>query len=119
MMLQMKVVEDSSSAAMNAVKSRKEQPRRAEPDRPAYQECWNCGYRHDHSKELCPAFGKTCNKCSKKNHFAAKCRSKQATRAIKILDEQDGDQVFQAGLVRTSIEDSQCVILILKNGNYL
>ena len=117
MMLQMKVVEYSSSAAMNAVKS--EQPRLAEPETGQLTKNAGTGYRHDHSKELCPAFGKTCNKCSKKNHFAAKCRSKQATRAIKILDEEDVDEVFQAGLVRISIEDFQCVILKLKSGNYL
>ena len=77
MMLQMKVVEESPSAAVNAVKtaSGKEQTAPAGPEKPVYRECWNCGYRHEHKRELCPAFGKHCNKCNRRNHFAAKCRS--------------------------------------------
>ena len=35
--------------------------------------CRFCGKHHEARK--CPAFGKTCNKCSKSNHFAAVCRS--------------------------------------------
>ena len=34
-------------------------------------ECRACALRH---KELCPAFGKTCYKCNRKNHFAVKCK---------------------------------------------
>ncbi|RVE53118.1 hypothetical protein evm_002215 [Chilo suppressalis] len=35
--------------------------------------CKNCGYSHDRYK--CPAFGKNCLKCGKRNHFSTKCRS--------------------------------------------
>ena len=45
------------------------------------RDCWNCGRQHKfHRKELCPAYGKSCNKCHRLNHFAAKCwaRSKGA-----------------------------------------
>ena len=34
-----------------------------------------CGRKHKHGD--CPAFGKTCNKCKCKNHFANVCRSSQ------------------------------------------
>ena len=38
--------------------------------------CRYCGKNKKHScKEECPAWGKTCNKCSKKNHFGAVCKS--------------------------------------------
>ena len=38
--------------------------------------CRYCGENKKHScKEECPAWGKTCNKCSKKNHFGAVCKS--------------------------------------------
>jgi len=33
-----------------------------------------CGGKFPH-KTQCPALGKTCNKCSKKNHFAAICKT--------------------------------------------
>ena len=71
---------------------------------------------HEHKKELCPAFGKTCNKCNKRNHFAAKCRSKQKAGAIQALDE-DGEEVFQTGL--DSLDDSQTVTVKLESGSYL
>ena len=34
--------------------------------------CMRCGQQH--GKSTCPAFGKTCNACGKRNHFAAVCR---------------------------------------------
>ena len=34
--------------------------------------CKHCGYNHARSK--CPAFGKSCAKCGKRNHFAAMCK---------------------------------------------
>lgn len=35
--------------------------------------CGNCG--RSHAQNNCPARGKTCRKCGKRNHFAAVCRS--------------------------------------------
>ena len=45
--------------------------------------CLRCGgsYPHDNDK-ACPAIGKTCNNCKKKNHFANQCKSKETKRAI-------------------------------------
>ena len=34
--------------------------------------CGRCGFVHLQGR--CPAFGKNCNKCGKKNHFSAICR---------------------------------------------
>ena len=36
--------------------------------------CGSCGGAR-HPKDQCPAYGKTCHKCAKSNHFAAVCRS--------------------------------------------
>lgn len=38
--------------------------------------CYRCGGKFPH-KAQCPALGKTCNKCSKKNHFASVCKTSQ------------------------------------------
>jgi len=38
--------------------------------------CKYCDRRHEHSKEACPAYGKTCRRCSKKHHFESVCKSK-------------------------------------------
>ena len=53
---------------------------------PPIKECSNCGQRHPDTQR-CPALGKTCRKCQKKNYFAAKCRSTQ-TR-VRAVDEED------------------------------
>ena len=34
-------------------------------------ECGRCGYTH--AEKSCPAFGQSCNKCGKLNHFQKKC----------------------------------------------
>src|SRR5690606_7675736 len=36
-------------------------------------ECRFCGQSHIAQRERCPAWGKQCYKCSRYNHFAAKC----------------------------------------------
>lgn len=51
--------------------------------------CKFCGYQH--SKGKCPAYGKTCNKCGGKNHFAQRCLS----RSVKTI-ESEPDQQSQA-----------------------
>lgn len=42
--------------------------------------CKFCGKRHTKRREEYPAWGKNCNKCGEKNHFAAKCSLKQSRR---------------------------------------
>ena len=42
--------------------------------------CRFCGRTHSHGR--CPAYGKTCSKCSRKNHFAAVCRSNKAAHEV-------------------------------------
>ena len=37
------------------------------------RDCKYCGSSHQHRQ--CPAYGKTCKSCGKKNHFAKRCRS--------------------------------------------
>ena len=38
--------------------------------------CIFCDKNHPFGKSQCPAFGKNCKKCGKKNHFSKVCRSK-------------------------------------------
>ena len=39
-----------------------------------YTDCKFCGKSHDKGK--CPAYGKVCNNCGRKNHFELRCTSK-------------------------------------------
>jgi hypothetical protein len=48
----------------------------AEPNMVKAQECENCGRRHVPSpRSACPAFGTTCGKCRRPNHWRAMCHS--------------------------------------------
>lgn len=53
--------------------------------------CRRCGNTHQIGH--CPAFGKICNRCSKKNHFAKQCQTKvdssipaSHTNAVQEID---------------------------------
>ena len=49
--------------------------------------CKFCRFDHVPDKRKCPAWGKTCNKCKRKNHFAKKCR-KSTIYAIESEEEE-------------------------------
>ena len=50
------------------------------------QKCYNCGGSFPH-KGVCPAKGKTCNKCKKSNHFAKVCRSGKKVHSLTTTTE--------------------------------
>ena len=58
-------------------------PRKAETRVGIAAECRYCGQQHQ--QRQCPAYGKICRKCGKKNHFANVCRS----RDIQTLDQDE------------------------------
>ena len=63
--------------------------------------CEFCGHEHDLGKrENCPAFGRTCNKCDKKNHFAKVCfgcapKPTTHTRPVYCFKDELSDEVFE------------------------
>ncbi|KAL5017694.1 hypothetical protein ScPMuIL_005222, partial [Solemya velum] len=57
-------------------------------DRKQKIDCHFCGYQHERQKEKCPAWGKTCEKCKGRNHFAVKCR-KQIHAVSQESDHED------------------------------
>ena len=44
-----------------------------------YTDCKFCGKSHDKGK--CPAYGKVCNNCGRKNHFESKCQSSSKSKS--------------------------------------
>lgn len=50
-------------------------------DKTKIVECEYCGYQHDYGR--CPAFGKTCMICRRRNHFAKKCRNKKVNLVME------------------------------------
>ena len=53
-------------------------------DRTKPRECKFCGGMHPFKKDSCPAWGKACQACRRRNHFATKCRFAEVrlTRAL-------------------------------------
>ncbi|MES9884606.1 MAG: hypothetical protein ABW185_27490, partial [Sedimenticola sp.] len=57
--------------------------------------CRNCGGTYPHAN-VCPAFGKRCNFCQKKNHFIAQCRKRKLNeRNIKLVRDSDDEEEIQ------------------------
>ncbi len=55
-------------------------------------DCGYCGRSHPVRK--CPAYGKSCNKCSKLNHFSSVCRQSKQVNMIKSGQLRDQDDTF-------------------------
>ena len=54
--------------------------------------CRNCGRQHP--SEQCPALGKKCRKCKKKNHWVKCCFSLAPTRIIKAFNKKDPEECY-------------------------
>ena len=91
-----------------------------EDDKRPVKECYKCGRKHAFFKrELCPAFGKTCNRCHKPNHFAVKCRQKSQVASVKVVEEQNSDEeVYHTSALTADADDTQLVTLKLESGNF-
>lgn len=61
--------------------------------------CKFCGKTHERNKLKCPAYGKSCKKCGKENHFAVKCRSTlekiKTTRKVHHVTDQDSEEEYE------------------------
>lgn len=67
--------------------------------------CNRC--KTSHERNRCPAFGKTCNNCTKPNHFAIACRTKNV-KYIQTVENDDGADVHSIRLVKiNNISDYQ------------
>jgi hypothetical protein len=95
----MKSMSETSNDYANKIKTkRRRQSKESESDGSKNDErktksvekkisCKLCGFEHLPDKRKCPAWGKTCNKCKRKNHFAKRCR-KSAIYCIESEEEE-------------------------------
>ena len=65
------------------------------------QACKFCGTTH--RRGSCPAYGKTCQKCSKRNHFAKVCRSIQAV----VTEDAQIDNRDEAPVVAVEVNTAE------------
>ena len=82
---------DALNTPRNKSKQREHQPNSSSS--PTTNQCKYCGSSHQRGK--CPAYGKTCSKCHKLNHFAAVCLS--TARKVHYSSEGQADYVSDSG----------------------
>ena len=84
----------SSSATVNKMTAQKPKKkmlsRRSESPKVAKSSnktCYNCGGTWPHGKgKKCPAYGKKCNKCGVRNHFAAQCKKSGPVHSVEQIE---------------------------------
>ena len=88
--------------------------------------CEFCGREPDLAKfENCPGYGKSYNKCGKKNHFANMCfghapKPRYRSRLVNCFKYELHNEVFGVDEISAvTLDDSQLVTLKLEFGNYL
>lgn len=76
--------------------------------------CGRCGTQHPPRK--CPAYGKVCHNCNKKNHFSRQCKSQAQQSKVHTLNESDSEE-FYVDVVTEQNTDKKDWILKLKVNN--
>ena len=84
------------------------------------QQCPNCTCSHSPGHDNCPAWNTTCNGCSKRGHWHAKCHSSGAagklaaksSGAVKTSHHQCQEKGKRADIVQVSTKETpQCDVL--------
>ncbi|GFX59111.1 retrovirus-related Pol polyprotein from transposon 17.6 [Trichonephila clavipes] len=73
--------------------------------------CKKCGRKH--KPRECPAFGKICAKCKKKNHFAAKCF--QSTKNIHEMNVPENELVYIDSMNK---KETKCAMKFSTDSNF-
>lgn len=76
--------------------------------------CKFCGDHHEFEKGACPAFGKRCHRCKRKNHFEKVCK-KWDRRSRKVKEIKNGSRDTEDGSsAYSSSDDSEEELVIGK-----
>ena len=79
-------------------------------DRGREKLCFNCGkhWPHQGGPRKCPAFGKQCTRCGRRNHFAKWCKRRQEVKATRDLGQADKQKSDTSS--DSSDEGSTCML---------
>ena len=104
-------------------KDRKEKDRQQKTKPGSQNGCKRCGTVHAPRK--CPAFGKVCQKCKNRNHFASQCKTKSVhfvesdQVARRVVEEEQSDneseELFIDQVQRDSHEQDWKASLLVNN----
>ena len=78
--------------------------------------CKYCGGIHEHKKEKCPAYGKSCKQCGKQNHFAKVCQQVKG-RVHQIADESSSSESEYELISSVTHETNICKCEIATHGH--
>ena len=85
-------------------------------------ECKFCGRSHVRQKEKCPAYGKSCNKCHEKNHFANRCKlvnvSTRSNKPNKGKRNRDSVKALHSSTNVDTDSDESVMAVDTGNGPY-
>ena len=123
---QVKIMKDDVHV-VNAVKAKSNKETAADKDTPpTIKQCFYCGKSHQQRK--CPAYGQTCKKCGKKNHFSAVCKSSsvkmvakaacsQSTPDIEDATENEDIEFFVSSIDQASSSSKEWTIVVNVHGH--
>ncbi len=74
--------------------------------------CLFCNTSHIMNRKHCPAWGKRCTKCNRKNHFAVKCKS---ISKIRGFGDRSSDEYTEDSTEDTEDTDDMCTLRELSN----
>ena len=105
------------ATTVNAVVSKSRKPSTANPNHAGtkIKQCRFCGF--DHLKGKCPAYGKECRKCSRRNHFASRCPEKSVNDVERGAENRSVDSLFVGTVLSQRPPNSWTCTLVLGAGD--
>lgn len=79
---------NSSSSNKNASHTQHQQREKRQHNNENEKRCKFCNYTHKFGTQNCPAYDKSCNICSKNNHFSSVCRQRNVS-ALSVDNDYD------------------------------
>ena len=82
------------------------------------KECKFCGTRHRLKKEECPAYGKTCFRCSGRNHFGRKCTTgnkdmkREVNQVEPVQENSPKDKEDWINSIDQHSKDVKCTMIV-------
>lgn len=98
----------SATASRNSTKS-------GAAERKQHSACRKCGSKHEPKR--CPAYGKECRKCKKRNHFAKHCRTK-ADPSINYVSDNQSETLFIGEVNHESFSSNSWIETVMINKNH-
>ena len=117
--LKNKAATSGTDEEINAVKTKRTNNERSRRERETIRSCRYCG--GSHRRGDCPAYGQTCKKCGRRNHFSQVCLQRNSsqrhasanivTHSQQLSDEDSGDSIMTLDLSPEPAEE----VLVVQN----